>query len=143
MRISEKAKYGVKAVLDLTMHAPEDRGARSAEVARRTGVPEKFLETILRDLREAGLISSKRGPDGGHWLARDPARVTVAAVLEAIDGPLSVAPARNRGALSPEEVCIRSLWARVEVAVHGVLGDTTLDDLRRQASAPDALDYSI
>ena len=143
MRISQRAEYAVKAVLDLAVHAPNGRGVRSSEVARRTGVPEKFLEAILRDLREAGLVASKRGPDGGHWLARDPSRVTVSAILEAIDGPLSAVRAKRRGPVTPEEVCVHSLWGRVEVAVQDVLGTVTLDDLRQQASAPGALDFSI
>jgi Rrf2 family protein len=143
MRISQKARYGVKAMLDLALHAPRDRGARTSEIAGRTGVPEKFLEAVLRELREAGLITSKRGPDGGHWLARDPSRVTLGAILEAIDGPISVPEGTGRGRVSPEELCLRTFWGRVEGAVQEILGTTTLEDLRMQSSAPGALDYTI
>ncbi len=90
MRISQRAQYAVRAALDLAVQGPSPRGIRSAEVARRTRVPEKFLEAILRDLREAGLVASKRGPDGGHRLAVSPSRVTVMAVVEAIDGPFAI-----------------------------------------------------
>jgi Rrf2 family protein len=143
MRISQKAEHALTAVLDLALHAPLDSGVRSSEVARRTGVPEKFLEAILRDLRRAGLVSSKRGPDGGHWLARDPSRVTVGAVLEAIDGPLATASAGTPRAGSPEAASLRSLWGRVEEAVSEILGNVTLDDLRRETRAYDALDFTI
>jgi Rrf2 family protein len=143
MRISQKATYAVTAALDLALHAPESRGARSAEIARRTGVPAKFLEAILRDLREAGLVASRRGPDGGHRLASDPARVTVQAIVRAIDGPLSGAPARPPGHAGSEKACVRSLWARVETAVGDVLGAVTLDDLRREARGPEPLDFAI
>jgi Rrf2 family protein len=139
MRISQKAKYAVTAALDLALHAPGPRGARSAGIARRTGVPAKFLEAILRDLREAGLVTSRRGPDGGHRLGRDPERVTVLAIVQAIDGPLSAALAAGR----PEMACLRSLWARVETSVRDQLGAVTLDDLRREAREPGPLDFSI
>jgi len=143
MRISQKAKYAVRASLDLALNAPLDRGVRSAEVARRSGVPEKFLEAIMRDLREAGLVESKRGPDGGHRLALDPARVPVIAVVEAIDGSLSIAPPPRRTPAAREDACVRALWERAESAVHEVLGAVTLDDLRREARAPEALDFNI
>jgi Rrf2 family protein len=139
MRISQKAKYAVAAALDLALHAPEGRGARSAGIARRTGVPAKFLEAILRDLREAGLVTSRRGPEGGHRLARDPARVTVLTIVQAIDGPLS----SRHGHAGPEKACVRSLWERVETAVGDLLGAVTLDDLRREARVPEPLDFAI
>jgi Rrf2 family protein len=143
MRVSQKAKYAVRASLDLALNAPPDRGLRSAEVARRAGVPEKFLEAILRDLREAGLVESKRGPDGGHRLALDPSRVSVGAVVEAIDGPLSTTSSKRRSSVSREDACVRALWQRAEAAVHEVLGTVTLDDLRREARTPEALDFTI
>jgi Rrf2 family protein len=142
MRISLKAQYAVRALLDLALHVPPNRGVRSAEIAGRTGVPEKFLEAILRDLREAELVMSKRGPDGGHWLARDPSSITVSVILEAIDGPLSTSASARRRAV-PEETCLRSLWGRVEGAAQEVLTAVTLDDLSRQAGAAEALDFTI
>ena len=143
MRISQRARYAVKASLDLALHATPKRGARSAEVAARTGVPEKFLEAILRDLRDAGVVISKRGPDGGHRLAADPSRFTVGEVVEAIDGPLSNAKSTQRGQVRPEEACIRSLWEQVETAVRDILRGVSLDDLRREAGAPEAVDFNI
>lgn len=142
MRISQKARYAVRAALDLTLQEAAARGIRSAEVARRTRVPEKFLEAILRDLREAGLVASKRGPDGGHRLAADPSRVTVLAVVEAIDGPLTTADG-GASSVSPEEAGIRALWERVETGVRETLGSVTLEDLRREAVAPGPADYTI
>jgi Rrf2 family protein len=143
MRISRKAQHAVRAALDLSLNRASVRGHRSAEVALRTGVPEKFLEAILRDLREAGLIESKRGPDGGHRLAADPRRVTVGQLVAAIDGSWSsLRPAAGRRD-DPAEACVRSLWRRVEAAVEEVLGSVTLEDLTREADAPDPLDFTI
>src|SRR5512140_2747807 len=143
MRISRKAEYAVSAMLDLTLHAPAHRGSRSSDVARRTGVPEKFLEAVLRDLREAGLVSSKRGPEGGHRLALDPAKITMSAVLEAVDGPLSPVSAKRVVVESSAEGCVRALWKSVDDAVCNILQSVTLEDLRRQAGRSDALDFTI
>lgn len=143
MKMSQKAEYAVRAVLDLALHAPPSSGVRSSEIARRTGVPAKFLEAILLDLRKSGFVSSKRGPDGGHWLARDPSRVTVGAILEAIDGSLATARRTARRRTTPADVCLQALWARVEAAVHSVVDTVTLDDLRRQADTGGVMDFSI
>jgi Rrf2 family protein len=143
MNISRRAQYAVSASLDLAAQAANLRGIRSVEIARRTRVPEKFLETILRDLRHAGLVTSKRGPAGGHRLAADPSVVTVMAVVEAIDGPFEAVGASPAVMTSPEETCVRAVWERVAAAVRETLAAVTLDDLRRDAVAPGPTDYTI
>jgi Rrf2 family protein len=142
MRISKRAQYAVRASLDLAVQGSANRGIRSTEIARRTRVPEKFLEAILRDLREAGLVASKRGPDGGHRLAADPLQVTVLDVVEAIDGPFTAA-AVPRAATSAEEAGVRAIWGRVETAVREALGAVTLEDLRRETVGSGPADYNI
>jgi Rrf2 family protein len=143
VRISQKAEYAVRAALDLTLNAPKASGVHSSDVARRAQVPKKFLDAILLDLRKGGFVSSKRGPDGGHWLARDPARVTIGALLEAIDGPLIVAARKPRRRVAPADACLEALWERVENAIRSVVDEVTLDDLRHQADALGAVDFSI
>src|SRR5512137_778241 len=106
MHISKKAEYALRAVLELALHAPADRGMRSNEIFRATGLPPKFLETTLNELRRAGLITSRRGPDGGHWLARDPAKLSVGSVLEAIDGPLTLPTTAGRHRTAPADQCL-------------------------------------
>ena len=143
MKISQKAEHALRAALDLALHAPPTSGLRSSEIARRTGVPEKFLEAILLDLRKGGFVSSKRGPDGGHRLARDPSQITVGAILEAIDGSLGTARTKARRRATPADICLGTLWGQVEAAVHGVVDGVTLDDLRRQADTRGVMDFSI
>jgi Rrf2 family protein len=143
IKISHKADYAMRAVLDLALHAPPNSGVRSADVAHRTGAPEKFLEAILLDLRKSGFISSKRGPDGGHWLARDPARVTAGALLEAIDGPLLTSTRSPRRASTPADICVQALWDRVAASVRAVVDAVTIDDLRRQANPGVGEDFVI
>jgi Rrf2 family protein len=143
MKISRKAEYAVRALLDLALNAPPGGGVRASEIARRAGVPENFLDAILLDLRKAGLLASKRGPDGGHWLARDPLRVTVRSIVEAIDGPLSGPQRSTRKAQTAAEMCVNALLARVEQTTGAVLESVTLDDLRRQADTHGAIDFAI
>jgi Rrf2 family protein len=143
VRISQKAEYALRAMLDLALHAPQSGGARSSEIAKRTRVPRKFLEAILLELRKAGFVSSKRGPDGGHWLSRDPARLTVATILQAIDGATSVADRGLRADVSGAQASLHRLWARVDDAVSAVVGSVTLEDLRREADAHAPIDFSI
>jgi Rrf2 family protein len=143
MKVSQRAEYAVRAALDLALHVSPQSGSRSSDVARRTGVPEKFLEAILLELRKSGFVSSKRGPDGGHWLARDPSRVTVGAILEAIDGSLATARRKARRRATPADVCLQTLWGKVEEAVHSVVDAVTLDELRRQADPRNVTDFTI
>lgn len=143
MRVSQGAEYAVRALLDLAIHGGGGRGIRSSEVARRTGLPEKFLEAIWKDLRVAGLVASKRGPDGGHQLAQDPSHIRVSTILDAIDGPLLNVRAKRCEQATPEDACLSFLWGRVERAAQGVLETVTLEDLRQQTIAPGALDFTI
>jgi len=143
MRISKKARHAVRAVLDLAVHDTTGRGARSADIARRSRIPEKFLEAILRDLREAGLVISKRGPDGGHRLAGDPATLSLRVVVEAIDGALFDPPLRSPARPLPEDLALLAFWKRLEGSVADDLASTTIGDLRHEASRPEPLDFSI
>ena len=108
-------------------------------------MPEQFLDAILLDLRKAGFIASKRGPDGGHWLARDPSRVTVGAIIEAIDGPLVSPgePSLRRRPSSPADRALQAFWGRVVTSVHTVVDTVTLEDLRHDAGSDGPLDFTI
>jgi len=141
MKISRRAEHAVRAMLDLALHG--EAGARASEIARRAQVPEKFLDAILLELRRAGLITSKRGPDGGHWLAREPAQITVGEILLAVDGASSIAAAVRPEGASPAALAIESLWASVTAAVREITEQTTIEELRRRAAAQAGGDYCI
>lgn len=146
MRVSQRAAYAVGAMLDLALHGGRG-GVRTAEIAQRTAAPEKFLEAVMRDLQRAGFIASKRGPDGGHRLVRDPAHVTVGAIVEAIDGPFArpgrVGEGPLRSSATAAETCLGALWGRVEAAMRAAVESVTLEDLRRQVEGHGALDFVI
>ncbi len=84
VRISGKADYAMRAVLELA--AAETPPLKRDEIAQAQRIPVKFLETILGELKHAGIVSSQRGAEGGYWLARPASEVTVADVMRVVEG---------------------------------------------------------
>ncbi|HEY2576349.1 MAG TPA: Rrf2 family transcriptional regulator, partial [Streptosporangiaceae bacterium] len=86
MRLSARADYALRAAIEIATIG--DSHVTAEQVARAQQIPVKFLETILTQLRRAGLVRSQRGPDGGFWLARPADEITLADIIRAIDGQL-------------------------------------------------------
>ncbi len=134
MRISAKADYAVRAAMGLALVGGS---AKAEHIAQRHAIPLKFLEKILFDLRHAGLVATRRGPEGGYWLARDPAQITVADVLRAVDGPLA-----DVHGLAPEDVeyeegfaALQKVWVAVRTNLRTVLESITIADLAGRHAA--------
>ena len=89
MRLATKTRYGVRAVFDIAYHAQGRPGVavQAKDIAYRENIPPRYLEQIFQDLRRAGLVESKRGPRGGYILKREPASITLADVVSALQGP--------------------------------------------------------
>jgi len=130
VRISAKVDYAVRAAIEL---AGADRGTpvKGDRIAAAQDIPMKFLENILSELRRAGLVGSRRGTDGGYWLARPAAKVTVADIIRAVEGPLA-----NVQGVRPEElefigsaVPLQRMWVCVRASLRSVLEHVTLADL--------------
>jgi Rrf2 family protein len=129
MRISARADYAVRAAVEL---AAAGEGPTKGEViAQAQAIPLKFLENILADLRHAGIVRSQRGAEGGYWLARPAADVTVADVIRAVDGPL----ASVRGG-RPEDVAyegaavpLAQVWIAVRASLRNLVERVTLADI--------------
>jgi Rrf2 family protein len=139
MRVSAKVDYAVRAAIELAAEAGEGP-VKGERIATAQGIPPKFLENILLDLRHAGLVSSQRGAEGGYWLARAPEEITVADVIRAVEGPI----ASVRG-VRPDELeytgsaePLRDVWLDLRTALRGVLEHVTLADLvaRTRSSGP-------
>jgi Rrf2 family protein len=132
MRVSAKADYAVRAAVELAASGSESASPIKGErVAEAQGIPLKFLENILVDLRVAGLINSRRGPEGGYWLAQPAAEVSVADVIRAAEGPL----ASVRGE-KPEDLdyagnaeALRDVWVALRASLRDVLEHVTLADI--------------
>lgn len=131
MRISAKADYAVRAAIHLAVNADADKPTKGETIATTQGIPMKFLENILGDLRHAGLVRSQRGAEGGYWLNRPAKEICVADVIRAVDGPL----ASIRGQ-RPEDVPyegsaepLQQVWIAVRKNLRAVLETVTLADL--------------
>ena len=141
MRVSAKADYAVRAAVELAANGNDSsRPLKGERIAGAQGIPLKFLENILVDLRVAGLVNSRRGPEGGYWLAEPADEVTVADVVRASDGPL----ASVRGE-KPEELhyagnaeALRDVWVAVRASLRDVLEHVTLADIAA-GRLPDAV----
>ncbi len=142
MKGSAKGRYGLQLMVDLALHA--GRGPELVEaIARRQGLPAKFLRVLLGSLKADGLIQVQRGPRGGCELTRHPSHITALEVLEALEGPLG-GPALPSGATHGARA-VRELWSRSSDAACDVLRGTTLASLaaRQQALEVDSHGYSI
>lgn len=156
MRITHKVDYGVRVMTSLATLAAERPGrpVPSTALAERDGLPPGFLDDILRLLRNAGLLRSVRGAEGGWLLGRSAADITVADVIRALDGPLASVRGVRPHELSEsgEHEPFISLWVAVRASLRSVLEHVTVADLaagrlpkriQQMADRPDAWDARV
>lgn len=138
MKISTKGEYGIRALLELAQRYGEGY-IQSSEIATRREIPENYLYQLLITLRKAGLIRSRRGPQGGHMLSRPPERITLAEAVAALEGPLEpvtcIQREINDDCLFSETCALREVWRKVTAATQRILAETTFADLARQEQA--------
>ncbi|GEO81106.1 RrF2 family transcriptional regulator [Pararhodospirillum oryzae] len=147
--LSNKAKYGLKALMYLADTA--DQGpVLIAEIAEHEGISKKFLDAILLELRNAGLVGSKKGRGGGYFLARSPDEIYIGGVIRVLDGPLAPIPCASRTAFRPCDDCgdvqacaIRTLMLEVRDAMADILDSCTLTGLLARRGGPPDLMYFI
>ena len=90
MRITSKGRYGLKAMMELTGHYQDKSLLKTREIAERQSIPLKYLEQIINTLKKSRLVTSVRGADGGYRLAREPEKISIYEILEALEGDLSI-----------------------------------------------------
>jgi Rrf2 family protein len=132
--ITQKAKYAFKALFHLAAQ-PEGVSVPIEAVAKGAGVPRKFLEHILLDLKKKGIVASRRGRVGGYVLIKRPEEMTIGTILRAIDGPIAPLPCISRTAYrrcsdcKEEKTCnVRRLFADTYSATLLLMDGTTLAD---------------
>jgi Rrf2 family protein len=130
VRVSAKTDYAIRAVLELAAVSGETP-LKGERIATAQGIPLRFLENILMQLRHAGLVESRRGADGGYRLARAPEAVTLADVIRAIDGPLAGVSGTRPESLDFNGVAepMRDVWIAVRASLRAVLEQVTLADV--------------
>ena len=134
MRVSAKVDYALRATAELAAAQLETDQAgpiKGERVATAQQIPLNFLENILLELRRSGIVASQRGAEGGYWLAKPAAEVTIADVIRAVEGPIATV----RGA-RPEDVAytgaataLREVWIELRTGMRDVLETTSLADL--------------
>ena len=129
MYISAKVDYAVRAMCAVA--AVGDQAVTAESLATAQGLPPKFLESILNDLRRAGLLRSQRGADGGYRLARPAKDITVADIIRPLDGPLAEVRGLRPEAASYEGAAehLQQVWIAVRSSLRSVLEKVTLADI--------------
>ena len=138
--LSRKSKYAIKALIALAEHGREEP-VRIADLAREQQIPPKFLELILLELRNQGVLRSRKGKGGGYLLARDPATIYLGQVVRMFDGPLAPVPCASQTAYVPcsdcrnEAVCgVHLAMKEVRDATARILDGTSLAQLLQQVN---------
>jgi Rrf2 family protein len=140
MKFGVGVDYSLKALLMLADRYPSSQPLRVEEIAAVQGVPENYLRRLLIELKRGGLVLSQKGPNGGYMLARPPARITMADVVEIIEGDYTPVECLEDAANSfcPRDggCPMRDVWREVRDRVVGILRSATLQSLaERRKSA--------
>lgn len=138
MKISTKGDYATRALQDLALHY--DRGPIPVDaVAGRQGLPVRYLEQLLLGLKRAGLLMSKRGVNGGYYLAKPPREVTLGQILRAVDGPTvpiyCVGDPPREHCVQEHGCALREVWVEVRDAVSAIVDHVTLEDICQRVRA--------
>jgi Rrf2 family protein len=138
--LSRKSKYGLKALLTLARRQGQGPVLIS-ELAAADGLPLKFLEAILLELKRRGLVQSKKGKGGGYYLSRSPRSITFGEIIRALDGPLALVPCVSQTAYArcidcPDEVScgVRMAMGEVRDATARILDGTTLEAINARTA---------
>jgi len=148
IHLSTRSDYAIKALVRLAL-ADGSAPVTARDIVAFTGVPPKFLEQVMHDLRQAGLVESQRGKGGGYVIARDPASVSFADVIDAIDGRRAgptgarAGPAGSNGGKGRmqgggrADALVAPVWREVRECTRTILGSATIADAAaRAAQAP-------
>jgi Rrf2 family protein len=137
--LTAKGKYGLKALAQLASLPPGET-TQATDIADAANIPKKFLDAILGELRNAGIIYSKKGPGGGYMLARAPAEIQIGQVIRTLDGPLAPIACASRTAYHPCRDCkdikactVRLAMTKVRDAMSEILDRMTVADMLRDA----------
>jgi len=154
MKITYKGDYALKALLQLALRydGSDSEVASINEIAKSGDMPTKFLEQILLALKKGGFVKAKRGINGGFYLARPPAKITIGEVVRFIEGPIEpiscVGEDCYKGCKDLASCLFRDVWKEVGIAISSVVDTITFEDLiikckEKALNLGPAFDYSI
>jgi Rrf2 family protein len=129
VRISAKVDYGVRAAIELAAAGGEP--IKGEAIADAQDIPLKFLENILGELKHTGIVASRRGAQGGYWLAKDADEVSLADIVRAVEGPLATVRGQGPESLEykGEAEPLQKVWIALRANIREVMEDTSLADV--------------
>lgn len=129
MKLSTKGRYGVKAMVDLAIHYGEEPVSIKI-ISERQNISEYYLEQLFSPLRKSNLIKSVRGAQGGYVLSRHPKDITIAEIMEVLEGPIEISNCLQDKSCNNVDCCAtRLLWAKIKNSIDKVTTSTTLQDI--------------
>ena len=134
--ISKKCKYAIKSLLYLADFQEDDRSIFSTEIAEKENIPQKFLETILRELRNFQILQSRRGKTGGYRLIKQPNEIKLTDLMRMMDGPIALLPCVSLNYYASCEECnektctIKPVFEKVRDQTLSILSNTTIESMR-------------
>jgi len=147
MLISQRCRYAIKAVLELAIR-PMNEPVKIQQIADAQGMPERFLEVILNELRHGGFVASRRGSEGGYYLVKRPAELTLGELIGHIQGPVEDLIVEEKIETSDNSFgtdALRKLRQHITGRINDCYYGTTIADLVEweTASRPQAANYVI
>lgn len=140
MKLSTKSRYGVRALFDMAYHSGT-LPAQIKDISRRQSISPRYLEQIFQDLKKAGLLLSRRGPQGGYTLARKPEEISVLQIVLAAEGDMNLVDCLEEtpeGEKKCEKDCqcvTQGIWKEATRRLHEYLDSVSLEDLCNEARA--------
>jgi len=126
MRVSKKAQYGLRAMVYLAKHSSKNRVCPIKEISEKEKIPFDFLEKIISELEETGLVEAKKGVQGGYFLTKEPKKITAGEIVRALE---STVPVSCAGCQMARVCSAKNLWQEVKNSLDSTLDLTTLADL--------------
>jgi len=148
MKISTKGRYGLRAMVDLAVHAQNEHVALSA-VAERQNISTNYLEQVFSGLRKAGLVKSVKGAQGGYILSENPENIKVGTILRILEGNLSVIDGIDTENMDTRSIqyCLKKcVWDKIDQSINDVVDSITLEDLAneyKRLNSSDAIMFYI
>ena len=145
MLVSEKCRYALKAVFELARRYGEGP-VRISEIAAAQGIPARFLEVILGQMKQGGFVQSRRGAQGGYYLLKSPRLLTVGDVVRLVEGPVEPVRMRNRAERWAPDDIFDPLWRQLREKINEVYDGVTFGSLveeERKRRATYVLSYVI
>jgi len=126
MRVSKKSQYGLRAMVYLAKHSSEDKVCSIKEISEKEKISFDYLEKIILELQEAGLVKAKKGVQGGYFLAKEPNKITAGQVVRVLE---STVPVGCSGCQMARICSTKSVWDKVQDSLDSTLDSMTLADL--------------